>query len=84
MHTTGSSSIAIWNSNSRNEEDGEGVHRKNGSANALYRNCERGATSPRTQGLKKRQAARQRSRNGCRGCFFDGGKGDGDGADFGL
>ena len=35
-------------------------------------------------GTKKRQAARQRSRNGCRGCCFDGGKGDGDGADFGL
>lgn len=53
MHTTGSSSKAIWNNNSRNEEDGEGMHRKNGSANALYRNCERGATSTRTQGLKR-------------------------------
>ena len=51
MHTTGSSSIAIRNSNSCNEEDGEEMHRKNGSANALYRNCERGATSSRTQGL---------------------------------
>ena len=84
MRTTGSSSIAIRNSNSCNEEDGEEMHRKNGSANALYRNCERGATSSRTQGLKKRQEARQRNRNGCHGCCFDGGKGDGDGADFGL